>query len=60
MEVRATVFVNYDGHPLWHERLLLEKVGASGAQWVIGAPGADVYLEDCSHHNQDISGFRLS
>ncbi|CAK0798854.1 unnamed protein product [Prorocentrum cordatum] len=60
MERGTRVFVKYAGHPIWHERLLLEKVGDSATDWIIATPDSDVYMEDFSRHNEDIEGFRLS
>ncbi|CAK0853323.1 unnamed protein product [Prorocentrum cordatum] len=60
MERGTKVFVKYVGHPIWHERHLLEKVGNSATDWIIATPDSDVYMEDFSRHNEDIEGFRLS
>ena len=53
--------MNYDGFPLWHERLLLAKVESSSSSpiWVIYTPDGDMYVESFAASNADIADFRL-
>ena len=59
MEVGKYVYIKYQGHDLWHERLLLARVGSVGAKWIILTPDRDMYLEDFGAQNDDVEGLRL-
>jgi hypothetical protein len=51
------VLVKYDlPFPEWHARLLLALV--DGSVWVVLTPDADIYTEDISHMNNNLSGWR--
>ena len=56
LKAGRTVFVLYNGHPLWHERLLLAPVGSTSeaTSWIIYTPDGDLYLEDFAAQNNDI------
>ena len=54
-----TVFVRYVGDDLWHERLLLARVGTSLNVWVICTPDNDLYTESFGNSNDDVDGFRF-
>lgn len=59
MEVGQPLYIQYEGHPDWHERRLLAKVGSGGTLWVILTPDGDAYAEDFAASNQEIVGVRL-
>eukprot|EP00973_Karenia_brevis_P029661 4091318-Karenia_brevis.AAC.1 len=59
MESGRLVAIRYQGHDLWHTRLLLEKVGSSTTNGIILTPDSDMYAENFANSNDDIDGFRL-
>ena len=59
MDAGKIVYIRYAGHPLWHARLLLARVGSSNSRWIIVTPDRDSYLEDFSITNQDIEELRF-
>eukprot|EP00929_Paragymnodinium_shiwhaense_P003877 TRINITY_DN104589_c0_g1_i1.p1 TRINITY_DN104589_c0_g1~~TRINITY_DN104589_c0_g1_i1.p1 ORF type:complete len:372 (-),score=46.58 TRINITY_DN104589_c0_g1_i1:20-1135(-) len=52
------IFIQYD-EELWHERLLLVRVGNSNTKFVIYTPDSDMYVEDFAAANEDISDVRV-
>lgn len=56
MEAGGIALLNYGEVPLtWHTRLLLAPT--QGSSWVIATPDFDIYEEDMSHSNTDLSDF---
>mmetsp|Transcript_112135 Transcript_112135/g.323943 ORF Transcript_112135/g.323943 Transcript_112135/m.323943 type:complete len:376 (+) Transcript_112135:146-1273(+) len=53
------LYIQYAEEDLWHDRLLLARVGTSTTKWVIATPDDDMYIEDFSASCEDISAVRL-
>jgi len=61
MEVNKIVYILYDGDHLWHERLLLGRVGTSAAnRWLVLTPDRDMYVEELGRNKEDIEALRLA
>ena len=62
LEAGRRVLVCYDepGVPVWHDRLALAPVRTRGGTYLVMTPDADIYAEDLSHDNADLSGVRIA
>eukprot|EP00974_Lingulodinium_polyedra_P117254 11162515-Lingulodinium_polyedra.AAC.1 len=50
-------YVQYDGFPLWHERLVAAWVDQ--ADYVVVTPDLDIFVETLGLHSPDLQGFRV-
>ena len=57
----SRVFLCYDLPPpeLWHERYILAQCGCGQGWHIVMTPDRDIYPEQISLENQDLSGFRI-
>ena len=56
------VFVCYDLPPpaLWHERYILARCACGQGYHIVLTPDRDIYPEQISLENSDLSGFRIA